>query len=248
MNNTLVKLFGWKGAVLNGDPLVFDRWKWLSKKLKTGPVKTLDAGCGSGCFSLYAASQGNRVTGVDFGGPNVHTARTRAKILELNQIEFREHNLKKLGELASEIGLFDQVLSFEVIEHIQDDNHLMADMSSLLKPGGQLILTTPFRDYKRMWGDKLSEQEDGGHVRWGYTHAEMRALMEKNGLEVVTEEYISGMVSQKLCNVMRRSNQLHSHFGWGVTFPFRVFQAIDDPMTKFAGYPYFSIGVVARKK
>lgn len=40
---------------------------------------------------------------------------------------------------------FDFVISFQVIEHIQDDQKFLEEVHRVLKPGGQLILTTPNR-------------------------------------------------------------------------------------------------------
>jgi len=55
------------------------------------------------------------------------------------------------------------------------------DLAVLLKPGGAILLTAPFRHHRPLWGERVSEIEDGGHVRWGYTHAEIRDLLEPCG-------------------------------------------------------------------
>jgi 2-polyprenyl-3-methyl-5-hydroxy-6-metoxy-1,4-benzoquinol methylase len=39
-------------------------------------------------------------------------------------------------------------LCFENIEHILNDSKLMVDMGRCLKPGGTLLLTTPYVHYK----------------------------------------------------------------------------------------------------
>ncbi|OLO38966.1 SAM-dependent methyltransferase [Alkalihalophilus pseudofirmus] len=46
--------------------------------------------------------------------------------------------------LPNKIGTFDTILSFETIEHVEDDDHFMNNMYHLLKPNGILILSTPF--------------------------------------------------------------------------------------------------------
>lgn len=246
MENALIKMMGWRGTVFRGDPLVYDRWKWLRQKLAPGPLRTLDAGCGSGCFSFFAASTGNEVVGVDFPGPKIRKAAIRGRVLELSKLSFRAWDLRQLG--AADLGLFDQILSFEVIEHIQNDAALIRDMAALLKPGGRLILTTPYKHYHRLWGDKLSVSEDGGHVRWGYTHEEMAEMLAANQLEVTDKEYVGGVVSQQLTNAMRVGAKVSHKLAWGTLFPFRAFQLADGPLTKMAGYPFCSIAVVARKQ
>ena len=46
--------------------------------------------------------------------------------------------------LPNELGQFDIIMSFETIEHIYDIELFMKNMYELLKPGGTLILSTPF--------------------------------------------------------------------------------------------------------
>jgi hypothetical protein len=61
MSDTLLKVFGWRALLIHGDPCVLDRWLWLRRHLHRGPLRTFDAGCGNGAFSIYAALAGNRV-------------------------------------------------------------------------------------------------------------------------------------------------------------------------------------------
>lgn len=247
MQNTLVKLLGWRGTVFRGDTLVFDRWKWLTQKIARGPVRTLDAGCGSGCFSFYAASQGNHVIGLDMEGPKLASAKIRGKALEFPHLEFRAQDLRELDRLVPQLGTFDQILSFEVIEHVMNDEKLVKDMASLLKPGGRLILTTPYKNHNPLIGDKLSDHEDGGHVRWGYTFEELDALFRPHGLRLVEQDYITGYFSRTVTNVMRVASRVNRYMAWGVTFPLRALQSIDEPFTKMVNYPFCGIGVVAEK-
>ncbi|WP_194842009.1 class I SAM-dependent methyltransferase [Gracilibacillus salitolerans] len=50
--------------------------------------------------------------------------------------------------LPDQLGTFDVILSFETIEHIEDEDQYMANIYHLLKPGGTLILSTPFGEGK----------------------------------------------------------------------------------------------------
>lgn len=47
-------------------------------------------------------------------------------------------------KLPEQYGQFDFVVSFETIEHIKDYEQFLANVLNLLKPGGMLILSTPF--------------------------------------------------------------------------------------------------------
>jgi SAM-dependent methyltransferase len=247
MRNTLVRLLGWRATVLQGDPTVIDRWRWLKRHLKPGPLRTLDAGCGTGAYTLYAAKIGNSAVGVSFDPAQITRARARAAILGISSIEFREGDLRKLDESATSLGTFDQIIVFETIEHIKNDQKLVDDLAALLKPGGVILLTAPYAHHRALWGEKLSEIEDGGHVRWGYTHEELRAIFERAGLKVVAEEYVSGLVSQKLASLQFGLGRLNPHSAWGLTFPLRVLHPLDGPLTRLTSYPHLSVGVVGCK-
>ncbi|MEN2768905.1 class I SAM-dependent methyltransferase [Ornithinibacillus xuwenensis] len=46
--------------------------------------------------------------------------------------------------LPDKLGQFDCILSFETIEHIQEEEQFLHNIYQMLKPGGTLILSTPF--------------------------------------------------------------------------------------------------------
>ena len=248
MQNALVRLIGWRALILQGDPLVVDRWHWLKRHLRTGGCQTFDAGCGNGAFTLYAARIGNRAVGLSFSERESVKAMARARLLGLNHVEFRTGDLRRLDELSGELGSFDQIICLETIEHILNDRKLLADLVALLSPGGRLLLTTPYRDYRRLYGETLSEREDGGHVRWGYTHQELRELFNQAGLDVRVEEFLCGVVSQKITDLMRRLSRLHYRVAWAITLPLWPLTIFDPWVTRLTGYPHMTIGMVGVKR
>ncbi|WP_058308031.1 class I SAM-dependent methyltransferase [Gracilibacillus massiliensis] len=50
--------------------------------------------------------------------------------------------------LPEKLGEFDVILSFETIEHIENETQFMDNIFRLLRPGGTLILSTPFGEGK----------------------------------------------------------------------------------------------------
>jgi 2-polyprenyl-3-methyl-5-hydroxy-6-metoxy-1,4-benzoquinol methylase len=248
LGNLLVKLLGWKVAVIFGDSLMFDRWKYLQPRLRPGPGRTLDAGCGSGAFALYAATLGNEAIGISFDENDMIKARTRAHLSGMDRVKFITGDLRFLDSFSEELGSFDQIICFETIEHILDDDKLIKDLSHLLTQKGKIYLTTPYKFYHDLPGDKVSAVEDGGHVRKGYTHQEMKDLFNKYGLKVIEEEYISGFISQKIKHVsLLMQPYLNHNLIWIITYPLRAFLFIDRALTNMIKYPYLSIGVVAVK-
>jgi len=47
-------------------------------------------------------------------------------------------------DLPKKLGMFDTILSFETIEHVADDRLFMDNLYQMLKPGGKLVLSSPF--------------------------------------------------------------------------------------------------------
>ncbi|HNR95311.1 MAG TPA: methyltransferase domain-containing protein, partial [Kiritimatiellia bacterium] len=188
---------------LHADACAYDRLKWLKHHLRKGPQNTLDAGCGIGLFTLYAAKRGNNVLGLSFDRSQLDTAETCRDLLGLQNASFKICDLRELDKSDIKRGSYDQIICCEVIEHILDDQKLIRDLSAFLKPGGMIFLTTPFKGNKGLLGDYISSSEDGGHVRWGYTHDEIRELFKKVHLDIVDTSYVSGIISQKAANAWR---------------------------------------------
>jgi SAM-dependent methyltransferase len=248
MSDALVRAFGWRAALMHGDPTSFDRWNWLRKHLRTGGGRTLDAGCGSGTFTLYAASVGNEALGISHA--DQAKAERRARICGLPNARFMQHDLRKLDELVGKIGPFDQIMCFECLEHIRDDRSVVQNLAAMLKPGGRIMITVPYKYYRHLIGDVLSETEDGGHVRWGYTHDEMSEILDTGGLRTIEKDYVSGVLAQQISNAQRviaRAPGVGGLGAWALTFPLRPMVAFDRLLTGAIGYPYLSIGVVAEK-
>jgi SAM-dependent methyltransferase len=79
-------------------------------------------------------------------------------------------------------GEFDRIVVIDVHEHVDDPSIVSRELARILKPGGQMIVTTPNGDetklavrIKNLVG---MSKEAYGHKRVGLTAAEIEALME----------------------------------------------------------------------
>lgn len=98
----------------------------------------LDAGCGTGNFSLKLARQGCHVLGVDISPDMLSIARHKAEQEQLS-IEFLEMDLYDLHFADHS---FDGVFTMAAWEFIKDEERAFAEMYRVLKPGGKLLLGT----------------------------------------------------------------------------------------------------------
>jgi SAM-dependent methyltransferase len=119
-----VELFT-KRAIANNFDL-----EWLKNK------KCLDAGCGSGRYSVAMALHGAAwITAVDVSETGLLEARRRAT--EFPQIKFQQGSVL---ELPFEDETFDFVWSAGVIHHTADFDKALSELTRVLRPGGKLFL------------------------------------------------------------------------------------------------------------
>lgn len=70
---------------------------------------------------------------------------------------------------------FDSVFSSEVFEHVFNLDDILAEISRVTKPGGQMLFTVPF-----VWSEHEVPYDFGRYTSFGVNH-----LMQKHGFEVV---------------------------------------------------------------
>jgi SAM-dependent methyltransferase len=249
----LTKMLGFPATLIHGDTLVLDRWRWLRVRLPVtrNGERLLDVGCGTGAFSIGASLRGYDVLGLSWDERNQAVAGERATICKASSAKFEVYDVRNLGARDDLYEKYDFAICFENIEHVIDDRKLMGDIAACLKPGGHLLLTTPYYLYRPMTsGDSgpFSTTEDGGHVRRGYTMGMLEELCSHAGLVPERFSYCSGFLSQKLTTALRVLSRIHPLFGWIMVLPFRPLPlALDKPLTALIQWPYYSICLEAYK-
>ncbi len=123
----------------------------------------LEIGCGVGRGMEVMINSCAHYTGLD---------KNENLLTELQQIyqhaTFIRQNIPPLSSL--EDNIFDWVITFQVIEHIQNDDLFIKEIYRVLKPGGKVIITTPNK--------KLSLTRNPWHVR-EYFPKELENLLKK---------------------------------------------------------------------
>ena len=107
-------------------------------------LKLLDVGCGGGLISEPMARLGAEVTGIDASEKNVAVAGLHAEQTS-TPLTYKATTAEAL---ANEGGQYDIVLALEIIEHVADLNLFYDAITTLVKPGGLLVLSTINRNPK----------------------------------------------------------------------------------------------------
>ena len=121
----------------------------------------------------------------------------------------------------------------------------------LLAPGGRLLITAPYLPHRPLLGEQVSETEDGGHVRWGYSEERLRSLAQQAALDVVEIGYVSGVISQAAGQPAAAPRPARRAKRSAGDSPFRLGHSLfplDRRLTAILPrYPYLSISLVARR-
>jgi len=172
------------------------------RHFRRGDVETLDVGCGNGAFSFAAYELGNRVLGVDRNAGNVERCREYATFIGVDpdRCRFELGNIYELD--GSE--RFDQVISFEILEHLEHDQEAVAILARLLRPQGVLHASSPYLHRRPYAGEVLTDVEDGSHMRLGYTFEQLDHLMRGVGLDPTLHDTAVGPSSRAVLETINR--------------------------------------------
>lgn len=146
----------------------------------------LDLGCGNGEIANKLIAQGYCVYGVDgsMGGVEIANKHNRGHFFVMN-FETDEFP-KELSELR-----FDTIISTEVLEHLYSPSTYMKLCNKILKPGGILILTTPYHGYIKnlllsitgKWDGHFTSLWEGGHIKF-WSRKTLTKLLNNNGFKI----------------------------------------------------------------
>ena len=118
-------------------------------------LKVLDAACGEGYGARYLAEKADRVTAVDISAATIAHAASRYPSENL------VFQVADCLDLPFADGQFDCIVSFETLEHLQNQAQLLREFRRVLTGSGFLLISTPD---KAIYSD-LMKNENPYHQR-----------------------------------------------------------------------------------
>jgi ubiquinone/menaquinone biosynthesis C-methylase UbiE len=109
----------------------------------------LDIACGEGYGTALLAQKAKHATGMDINKSIIEKATEKYR---KNNIRFEMATAEKIPVLDNS---YDMVVSFETLEHVDDQETMLKEIKRVLKPAGILLLSTP---EKKNYSDKTGYQ------------------------------------------------------------------------------------------
>lgn len=159
----------------------------FARSLRRGS-RIADLGCGNGALTSVLSAANGEVHGIDGSTSGIQWA-----IQSHANIHFRCGDVT--GDLVAcglDHGSYDAVVAAEVIEHVYAPRRLVRNAFDLLKPGGTVLLTTPYHGYLKNLAIALTGGMDthftalwdGGHIKFWSTRTMTRLLQEAGFVDI----------------------------------------------------------------
>lgn len=115
------------------------RLQYIERAAPLAGRAVVDVGCGGGILSEAMAQRGARVLGIDLARAVLDVAELHAVQSGL-AVEYRQIAAEALAQLRP--GEFDLATCMEMLEHVPDPAASLAALATLVRPGGDIIVST----------------------------------------------------------------------------------------------------------
>lgn len=115
------------------------RLRYVQQRIALRDAAVLDVGCGAGLLSEALAREGAQVTAIDLAPELIKVGKLH-RLESGVQVDYRLQSVESLAEERP--ASFDAITCMEMLEHVPEPAAIVAACARLLKPGGQLFLST----------------------------------------------------------------------------------------------------------
>ena len=165
------------------------KWPRLARSVpRERGITILDFGCGDGTLigEMKKLNPGARFVGLDVSASALGVARARHP-----DVVF--HHIQDGDPFPIPDGSVDFLFTSEVIEHVYDTENAAREVARVLRPGGTLLLTTPYHGFLKnlaivLFGFDRHFDPTGPHVRF-FSKRSLSRLLERQGMWVVGYDY-----------------------------------------------------------
>jgi len=141
------------------DPTKF--WDWMAERYASQPIadeviyreklsrtrqffsqdcKVLEFGCGTGSTAIAHAPYVGHIHATDISANMLAIATEKASVAGVSNITFEQANL---GDLGGKVGYWQVVLGMSILHLVPDLAGHIAQVHSLLEPGGVFVSSSP---------------------------------------------------------------------------------------------------------
>lgn len=184
------KLSTVRNTVRQGHAVMMDKaFSWLQQLSLPNGSAILDAGCGTGLFSIRLSKAGYKVKAADIAAQMVEKARSEAtRQGAQNNIEFEVNTIESVS------GKYDAVVCFDVLIHYPAEGFIEAFSNLSRLTRGSIIFT--YAPYNRIlafqhWIGGFFPKKERRTTIQMIKDEEMQKAMKKTGMKIVKKEKIS---------------------------------------------------------
>jgi 2-polyprenyl-6-hydroxyphenyl methylase/3-demethylubiquinone-9 3-methyltransferase len=195
VNNDIYRWYGERWYTAKDDPVALlraearARNRWILSEMAgrfARNIGILDVGCGAGFLANELALHGYKVTGLDASEPALEVARNHDSTGTV------DYCCGNAYTLAFEDRKFDVVCAMDFLEHVENPEQVVREISRVLKAGGMFFFYTFNRNFLA-WLIVIKGVEwfirntppDMHCLRYFIKPAELRRMCRGSGLEVI---------------------------------------------------------------
>ena len=154
--------------------------RWLGPGDLRG-LRVLDVAGGDGYWAGQARKRGARAVALDLATSKLHYGRGLAHAPALIEGDALQ--------LPFADASFDRVMSICAIEHFDDGEKALDEMTRVLAPGGELVMSADALTLAEHWPNLFRAHRERYHVKRTYSHQELTSLLAARGLAVLEYRY-----------------------------------------------------------